>query len=316
MDTIHFPDTRLVRVGHRITQVATFISNQEGDPLQLSIEAQKLLQNIVWATIASPPSETTVELNHDEFHLTITQRPWMLKEKYDIQIDGEVIEPTPLKLWFSLSGPSSSSSSRTQRALIRFSEKAERDFRPLGIVPVIGSLDDLDLLTQEAANTDVFLHFADADHYPVIKVIFKGLLHRPRLDGGRNEAVYYDNYVTQLNALGPTQYHRDVDLEITSPELVGKIDTYIVAPPTIWGTGTGTGNHNSIQILHHVECSLKHGKALQIGKVLNIWGKLTLQGSDDGDSSASANRKPLPKNEDTYYFIEDGKFTYGEVAKS
>ncbi|KAI8603610.1 hypothetical protein EDD21DRAFT_412869 [Dissophora ornata] len=306
MDTIHFPDTRLVRVGHRITQVATFISNQEGDPLQLSIEAQKLLQNIVWATIASPPSETTVELNHDEFHLTITQRPWMLKEKYDIQIDGEVIEPTPLKLWFSLSGPSSSSSSRTQRALIRFSEKAERDFRPLGITQTII------LSSRLFSRVSCIVPALMADESILIHTSGTGVL----LDGAKgafaSEAVYYDNYVTQLNALGPTQYHRDVDLEITSPELVGKIDTYIVAPPTIWGTGTGTGNHNSIQILHHVECSLKHGKALQIGKVLNIWGK----GSDDGDSSASANRKPLPKNEDTYYFIEDGKFTYGEVAKS
>ncbi|KAF8941634.1 hypothetical protein EDD21DRAFT_387022 [Dissophora ornata] len=239
------------------------------------------------------------------------------------------------------------------RALVRSPEKAERDIRPLSIVPVIGSLDDLDLLTQEAANTDVFLHFADADHHPAIKAILKGLLHRPRPDGGRkrpilihttgtgvllddaeggfaSKAVYYDNDVAQLNTLAPTQYHRDVDLEIISPELVGKIDTYIVAPPTIWGTGTGTGNHNSIQIPHHVEYSLKHGQDLQIGKGLNIWSKvhivdlahfyitlleLALQERDVGDRSSSANSKPLPKNEDAYYFVDDGEFTYGEVAQ-
>ncbi|KAG0313921.1 hypothetical protein BGZ99_008496 [Dissophora globulifera] len=105
MDTIHFPDTRLVRVGSQVTQIATFIGDgkhENAAKLELSIDAQKLLQSIIWATIASPPPESTVHLNHDEFSLTITQRPWRLTSKYDILIDGETMEPTPYKLWFTL----------------------------------------------------------------------------------------------------------------------------------------------------------------------------------------------------------------------
>ncbi|KAF9116659.1 hypothetical protein BGX27_000578 [Mortierella sp. AM989] len=72
---------------------------------QLSIDAYKLLQDIVWATIVSPPSETTVRIDHDEFNLMICKCPWKLPLKYDIVIGDKAIEPTPFKLQFTLQSP-------------------------------------------------------------------------------------------------------------------------------------------------------------------------------------------------------------------
>ncbi|KAF8940914.1 hypothetical protein EDD21DRAFT_370063 [Dissophora ornata] len=237
------------------------------------------------------------------------------------------------------------------RALVRSREKAERDIRPLGIEPVLGSLDDSDLLTEEASNADIVLDFANADHLGSIKAILKGLLHRPRPEGGRkrpilihtsgtgvlldqaygafsSETIYYDNDTAQLNALGPQQPHRNVDLEVMSPALVGKVDTYIVVPPTVWGFGTGTGNHNSIQIPLQIATSLKHQQAMQIGDGLNYWSKVhvidlahlyvtlferALKEPQDDDNDGVT---PLPKNEDAYYFAQEGDdFRYGDVAK-
>ena len=239
------------------------------------------------------------------------------------------------------------------RALVRSKEKAEKDIRPLGIEPIIGDLDSLDLLEAEAAKADVVLSFADADHLPSIQAILKGLSHRPRAENGRrrpifihtsgtgvlldgaggkfaSSEIYYDNDVAQLSALPPTQIHRGVDLELLDPKLKGVVDTYIVAPPTIWGFGTGPGNHNSIQIPVMVATALKHQQAFQIGEGKNIWSGVhvidlahfyilllerALQEPVD-DSVTNPDRVALPKNEDAYYFVQSGDdFTYGSVAQ-
>ncbi|KAG0047433.1 hypothetical protein BGZ83_007522 [Gryganskiella cystojenkinii] len=236
------------------------------------------------------------------------------------------------------------------RALVRNKEKAETDIRPLGIEPVLGSLDDVKLLEDEASKADVVLSFADADHLPSIQAILRGLSHRPRpqdgvrtrpvlihtsgtgvlLDGANgafaSEEIFHDNDLAHLNSLKPTQLHRNVDLEIINPKLKGIVDTYIVAPPTIWGFGSGPGNHNSIQIPFQIRTSLKHRQAFQIGAGKNIWSKVhvhdlalfyilllerALREPQDGSTVGS-----LPKNEDAYYFAQSGDdFSYGQVAQ-
>ncbi|KAF9366834.1 hypothetical protein BGX34_003934 [Mortierella sp. NVP85] len=107
METFRFPETRLVRVGSKITQVATFISNENGRDTgpQLSDSSQELLQRILRATILSPPAETTIELDHDEFCLKITKKPWSFPLKWDILIDDKEVEPLDFKFLFHLSGP-------------------------------------------------------------------------------------------------------------------------------------------------------------------------------------------------------------------
>ncbi|KAG0340646.1 hypothetical protein BG004_006332 [Podila humilis] len=245
------------------------------------------------------------------------------------------------------------------RALVRSAEKAEQLIRPLGIEPVIGSLNDLDLLSREAQSADVVLNFADADNLPAVKAILHGL-NQPRLnDAARkrpilihtsgtgvltdnaygayvSEDIYYDNDVRQLSTLAIEQPHRTIDLEIISSSLVGIVDTYIVAPPMIFGFGTGPGNRNSIQIPLIIRASLDNGRALQIGKGLSVWNKvhvidlahlyiLLLERSLKEPQTADRTRvlddqgnriSELPKNEDAYYFVEDGEFTWGSVAQT
>ncbi|KAF9366851.1 hypothetical protein BGX34_003951 [Mortierella sp. NVP85] len=244
----------------------------------------------------------------------------------------------------------STASKYSFRVLVRSQEKADKNIPPTRtnpvIEPVIGSLDDTDILRREAANADVVIHFADADHYPAIKAILEGLQDESRSKEGRqrpilihtsgtgvlldnaygkpSDVIYHDNDIDHLNSIAPEQIHRNVDLEVLSPELVGKVDTYIVAPPTIWGFGTGYGNRNSIQIPHYVKYSLKHGQALRIGQGLNKWSKVhvedlarfyilllerSLQEPQDGTGT-------LPKNLDAYYFVQEGDdFTYGSVGE-
>ncbi|KAI8357731.1 hypothetical protein B0O80DRAFT_445697 [Mortierella sp. GBAus27b] len=251
---------------------------------------------------------------------------------------------------FALLLKQSNASNYSFRVLARSQEKADKNLPPTRtnpvIEPVIGSLDDTDILRRESANADVVLHFADADHYPAIKAILEGLRDESRPKVGRqrpilihtsgtgvlldgafgkpSDVIYHDNDTAHLNSLPPTQIHRNVDLEIISPDLVGKVDTYIVAPPTIWGYGNGYGNQNSIQIPHYVRHSLRNKQALKIGPGLNKWSKVhvddlarfyilllerSLQEPLDGTGK-------LPKNLEAYYFVQEGDdFEYGSVGE-
>ncbi|KAG0080998.1 hypothetical protein BGZ93_002805 [Podila epicladia] len=80
-----------------------------------------------------------------------------------------------------------------------------------------------------------------------------------------------------------------------------------------------------------VESSLKHKQALQIGKGLNYWSKIhvldlakfytslfghALNEPQDESSSGGQDQVSLPKNEDAYYFVQEGDdFQWGEVAQ-
>ncbi|KAG0337780.1 hypothetical protein BG004_007499 [Podila humilis] len=246
------------------------------------------------------------------------------------------------------------------RALVRSPTVAENDIRPLGIEPVIGSLDDYKLLIRETVAADIVLHFADSDHLPGIKAILEGLTE-PRHPGTHSrtrpilihtsgtgllsddaygskasDVIYHDTDIKLLASLAPEQLHRLIDLEILSPSLVGKVDAYIVAPPMIYGKGTGPGNQVTAQIPQQVRASIKCGQAVRVGAGLNIWNKVHVEDlsrfyllllarsqlePQRGDALQPVDGQgrilvKLPKNLEGYWFVEDGEeFRFGDVAE-
>jgi hypothetical protein len=91
------------------------------------------------------------------------------------------------------------------------------------------------------------------------------------------ETIYYDNDVAQLDALAPTQPHRDVDLEILAADAEGYARTYIIVPATIFGilngrfADSGISNTISIQIPYVARVGAKRGQAVVSGAGLNHW---------------------------------------------
>ncbi|KAF9150994.1 hypothetical protein DFQ26_001395 [Actinomortierella ambigua] len=224
------------------------------------------------------------------------------------------------------------------RSLVR-SEAQAKAIQALGITPVLGSLDDANLLTDEAAKADVVLHFAHADHVPGIHAIVKGLLQqghrhlaRPILihtsgtgilrDGADGQfasnEIYSDDNPAKVLALPDTALHRDVELVILDPKVLEHVDTYIVAPPTIWGEGTGPINRHSIQIPQQVQNAILQRKVYRIGKGLNRWSKIHVEDLADFYTLLTLQtiQQPnnLPKGREGYYFVENGEFAYGDVS--
>jgi hypothetical protein len=60
------------------------------------------------------------------------------------------------------------------RGLVRDAGKAEQ-LEALGIEPVVGSLEDSDLLVREARSADGVINAADSDHLPAIEALVEGL---------------------------------------------------------------------------------------------------------------------------------------------
>ncbi|KAG0250037.1 hypothetical protein DFQ27_009649 [Actinomortierella ambigua] len=224
------------------------------------------------------------------------------------------------------------------RSLVRSADNA-KTIQALGITPVLGSLDDSKLLTDEAAKADVILHFADADHLPAIHAFAKGLLqqghrHLARpvliynsgtgvlLDGAKgafaSKDIYSDDDPDRILALPDSANHRNVELAVLDPKLNEHVDTYIVSPPTIWGTGTGPVHRHSIQIPLLVGNAVKHRKVYRIGKGLNRWSKIHV--ADLANFYVLLTLKSvhqpndLPKGRKGYYFVENGEYAFEDVS--
>lgn len=185
-----------------------------------------------------------------------------------------------------------------QTTILVRSESKVSQFRSMGIKAVVGSYNDLDLLSQLAEKADIVIACANADDLNAAKAILKGLQYRYKRTGVPpslihtsgtgvliddaqgmypSDVIYSDMDVAQLKAIPETQPHRVVDLDIVKADEQGFVKTYIILPGTIYGRASGSlvdaGLQNPIsqQIPTLVEASLSRGQAGVLGKGKNIW---------------------------------------------
>ncbi|KAJ3037417.1 hypothetical protein HDV00_001724 [Rhizophlyctis rosea] len=252
-------------------------------------------------------------------------------------------------------------------ALVRDASRAS-DFQSLGVTTVLGSLDDTALLTQLASDSDVVFNAADADQLPATEAIIKGLESRTTptntgkkpilihtsgtgvlLDGANgnftSEKVYYDKTMEDIDALPPTALHRNVDLAILEGSKRGKFTSVIVAPPLIYGLGTGIHNKHSVQVsadllksmdTKRLEANLlppsshqpqvptlirgciQNSHAIQVGHGKNIWSNVHILDLADAYILLLQNllspNPTIPTNAQGYYFVENGEHNFADLS--
>lgn len=205
--------------------------------------------------------------------------------------------------------------------LVRDPAKA-RMLRAMGIEPVLGSLDDHEVLSRAARDADGVVNTANADHLPSVQVLLealagsgKPLLHTSGSslvgDDARGDTAS-DNIFDETTPfiVQPLKQPRQA-LNQAVLEAAGRgVRSAIICPTLIYGQGSGL-NPNSIQIPFLVAQARDAGSVRVVGKGLNRWS--TVHIDDLSDLYVLALQSAAPG---AFYFAENGESSFAEMGEA
>ncbi|CAI6035800.1 unnamed protein product [Clonostachys chloroleuca] len=228
-------------------------------------------------------------------------------------------------------------------ALVRNKEKGHvitSRYPSIGLV--YGTLDDVELLAEQASKADVTCHWASCEHEASAKALVESLSRKSKdspgflihLSGADNigfadmnagtYGVKRDRVFDDLSALeeivspANSAPHREVDLAVLEGGKKG-LNTAIVCPPTIYGPGRGPGNQRSIQVPELALHSLRRGAVFTVGAGENVWNSIHVhdlsklflklveaaaQGGGQAEWGSSG-----------FYFVENGDYSLKAIAE-
>src|SRR4051794_18661661 len=167
--------------------------------------------------------------------------------------------------------------------LVRSPEKAEA-VRARGIEPVLGTLDDGEILAQAARAADVVINAASADHKGAVVALLDALagsgkpfIHTSgssivgtRAKGERSDAIFDED--TPITP-SPARAARVALNELILSYRDKNCRPVIICPSLIYGIGLGA-NHNSVQVPLLIKLAKKRGNAAHAGPGENVWSNV------------------------------------------
>lgn len=195
--------------------------------------------------------------------------------------------------------------------LVRSPDKAEA-VRAFGIEPVMGTLDDAQVLARAAREADVVVNAASADHKGAVTALLDAL-------AGSGKAFIHTSGSSIVGKRSRGERSDDVfdeDTPVTpSPARVARVELnhfvlgahdrgcrpVIICPSLIYGIGHGA-NRDSVQVPLLIKLARKRGNAAHAGPGENVWSNvhiddlLPLYVSAIGSAPAGA-----------FYFAENGE---------
>lgn len=205
------------------------------------------------------------------------------------------------------------------RGLIRKPEHSA-ELQRLGIEPVIGTLDDRDLLIAEAKAADAVINAASSDHEGAVKALIDGLAGsgKPFLhtsgssivgDASGGEAgearIYHEDALPEPTA--------DKAARVAIDQLVLKaaeknIRSAVLCNTLIYGHGAVPGSA-SVQLPRLVRQAQKSGVVRHVGSGGNIWSNVHV------DDVAELYRLALERTPaGTFYFVESGEASFRDMS--
>jgi nucleoside-diphosphate-sugar epimerase len=210
---------------------------------------------------------------------------------------------------------------RRVRGLVRTKENADA-LSKLGVEPVVGDLNDTDLLIREAKQADGVINAASADHLESVQALIKGLAgsSKPLIHTSgssivgddvrgslRTEAIF-DEY-TPLVVQKLKQPRRNIDLLVLGAA-ANDVRSMVICPSLIYGVGRGL-NPKSIQIPFLAENAQKQGVVQIVGAGLNVWSNIHID--DVVDLYVLALSK-APAG--AFYFAENGEASFEQIGNA
>ena len=189
-----------------------------------------------------------------------------------------------------------------------------------GIEPVMGSLDDSDLLSEEARAADGVVDAASSDHAPSARALIAGLAgtSKPLLHtsgssvigddargGPGSQAVFDESTPLVVNPL--KQARRDIDLMVLDAARKD-VRSAVICPSLIYGMGRGL-HADSYQIPFLASNALEHGAVQVVGAGLNIWSNVHID--DVAELFVLALAKAPPG---AFYFAESAEASFADLG--
>jgi nucleoside-diphosphate-sugar epimerase len=214
-------------------------------------------------------------------------------------------------------------------------EEHGKQIRKSGAVPILGDLDDRDLVIKHVLENDITIHTAMADHLASVLAVLEGVSQRA--DSGK-ETIYIHTTSTSvlcstftsthefrdtkpqaINEIGEGAMHRHIDLAIIHAReaISEKAKIAIMLPPAIYGVNP---KHNklSIQIPTLTRFALKHGWAGYVGDSngSGLWSCIHVLDLARGYITLLDHMLASPPLKNPYFFCENGtEFTWREAAE-
>jgi len=204
--------------------------------------------------------------------------------------------------------------------LVRSQEKAEA-VRARGIQPLLGTLDDAEILSRLAHAADVVVNAASADHRGAVVALLDALagsgkpfIHTSgssivgtRARGHRSDAVFDESSaITPSPARAARVALNDLILSYRDKGC----RPVIICPSLIYGLGLGVEQH-STQVPLLIELAKKRGCAAYAGPGENIWSNVHI---DDLVTLYALAIETAPAG--AFFFAENGENSMREVCEA
>jgi nucleoside-diphosphate-sugar epimerase len=207
------------------------------------------------------------------------------------------------------------------RGLVRSQANAER-LSNHGVEPVIGDLNDEDLLIREASQADGVINAASADHATSVQALIKGLVgsSKPLLHTSGSSIVGDDvrgsqcsdaifDEDTPLVVQELKQARRNIDLMVLGAS-AKDVRSIVICPSLIYGQGKGL-NRNSVQIPFLAANALQEGIVQIVGPGLNVWSNVHIDDVVDLYLLALA-KAPAG----AFYFAANGEASFAQIGNA
>ncbi|WP_263264161.1 NAD-dependent epimerase/dehydratase family protein [Pseudomonas sp. RIT-PI-S] len=204
--------------------------------------------------------------------------------------------------------------------LVRTADQAE-EIKALGIVPVIGTLEDSHLLTTQARAADGVINAASADHRGAVEALIEGLKgsNKPLLhtsgssivgdaSGGKGGGqVFYEG---QLPEATPDKAARVAIDDLVIASARQGVRSAVLCNTLIYGHSLGV-NRDSVQLPRLLKQARKSGVVRHVGPGENVWSNVFIE---DVVALYALALEKTPAG--TFYFVESGEASFADMTQA
>lgn len=204
--------------------------------------------------------------------------------------------------------------------LVRSTEQAE-EMLTLGITPIMGTLDDSALLTEQATKADAVINAASSDHRGAVDALIEGLkgsnktfLHTSGssivgdASGGKGSDVIYRE--GQLPEPTVDKAARVAIDNLVLDAAKRGVNSGVICNTLIYGHSLGV-KRDSVQLPRLLKQARKSNIVRHVGHGQNIWSNVHIE--DVVELYALALEKNRPG---TFYFVESGESAFIDMTNA